>query len=76
MKVTITISNEKVKQIAGVIALMSSSGAPDGLTQAIDETEETDITESIDEADRDKLHLALSIYALQKIAATLVNDND
>lgn len=71
MKVIVNIPTEKVKQVAGVVALMSSDGVPDGLGHAIDEADEVDITDMFDDEVPDALVLGLSVGALQKIIAEL-----
>lgn len=73
MKVIINIPTEKVKQVAGVAALMLSDGVPDGLGHAIDEAAEVDITDMADSGDdSDTLMIRwLAICAMSKIATEL-----
>lgn len=73
MKVIINIPTEKVKQVAGAVALMSSDGVPDGLGHAIDEADEVDITDMADSGDDSDTVMiqGLAICALSKIATEL-----
>lgn len=76
MKVTITVPKEKIKQLAGVYALLAEGGAPEGLAKAIDDIDEMDISDSVDEENRNKLYLALASFVLQKIVDPLQEDHD
>jgi len=69
MKIVINIPTEKVKQVAGAVALMSGDDAPDGLGDAIEKTEEVDVTDTFDDGVPDGLVQGLSLCVLTKILA-------